>query len=137
MAEKIGLRADRLLLLRDRNGWTQMDAAYRCHCTQGNYNAIERGLRTNITLNTLAGLASGYDTSIEFLLGLSNDPAPRPKSALDELSDDEAELVLTYQECLPLMRKAIREAAQNILRIQQSQSHESLIVKKKVAPPQS
>lgn len=134
MAEKVTLRADRMLRLRDRNGWTQMEAAYRCKCNQGNYNLIERGLRTNVTLETLVGLARGFETSIEFLLGLSNDPAPRPASALDKLSDDQANLVLTYEELNPVAREALRDLARRMLDIQHSQERNSRVVRRRPEP---
>lgn len=119
MPEKgIGVRGERLIRLRDKLGLNQMEGAYRCHVNQGNLSRIEREDLKNPTLDTLARLADGYQTTIEYLIGATNDPAPRHQSALDRLSDDEAQMLLTYQELLPEGRAAVLSLARSIVGMQ-------------------
>ena len=122
MGEKIGLRGDRITHLREKLNMTQMAAAYACNMNQGNLSMIERGRRNNITLETLDNLATGLKTSVEYLINRSNDPAPRRESVLDRLTDDEARMLLTYQELLPPAREAVLSLAQRISDIQRTLS---------------
>lgn len=107
MARKIGLQGDRVLRLRERLGYTQMEAAYKCNMNQGNFSQIERGQRTNVTMETLVGLAEGLQTSVEYLIGATNDPAPNRQSALDRLTDDEARWLVLYRELMPVTRESL------------------------------
>ena len=108
---KIELRGDRILRLRERLGWNQMEAAYKTHTNQGSLSRIERGGLKNVTLETLANIADGLGTSIEYIIGVSNDPAPRPQSVLDTLTDNEARLLLTYRRLNPVSQESLLDLA--------------------------
>jgi transcriptional regulator with XRE-family HTH domain len=110
----IQLRGDRILRLRERRGWNQMEAAWKTHTNQGSLSRIERGMLKNVTLETLASLAEGLDTSIEYLIGVSNDPAPRPQSAMDRLSEDEARWLTLFRELSPFSRETVFALAQRL-----------------------
>ena len=112
--QKIELRGERLYRLRQARGWTQLQAAYHCEVNPGNLSRMERGDLKNVTMATLVGLARGYDTSVEYLIGATNDPAPGPRSALDKLTDEESRWVLLFRELTPFSRETLFELAQRL-----------------------
>ncbi|NLG27415.1 MAG: helix-turn-helix transcriptional regulator [Chloroflexi bacterium] len=114
MARQIGLRGDRILRLRERLGYTQMEAAYKCGMNQGNLSQIERGQRTNVQMETLVGLAEGLKTTVEYLIGATNDPTPRPQAALDRLTEDEARWLILFRELSPFSRETVFALAQRL-----------------------
>ena len=116
--DNIGLRGDRLMRLREQHGWTQMTAGYACKVHPGNLSKMEKGELKNVTSRTLVRLARGYSTSVSYLINDTNDPSPLRESVLDRLTDDEARMLLIYQELLPSARQAVLELAQSISDIQ-------------------
>lgn len=111
---KIELRGDRLLRLRENLHWTQLHAGFMCKVNPGNLSRMERGDLKNVTMATLVGLARGYNTTIEYLIGVSNDPAPRPQSAIDRLSEDEARWLTLFRELSPFSRETVFALAQRL-----------------------
>ena len=111
---KIELRADRLLRLREERHWTQMQAGWECQVNPGNLSRMERGDLKNVTMATLVGLARGYDTTVEYLIGATNDPTPRPQAALDRLTEDEARWLILFRELSPFSRETVFALAQRL-----------------------
>ena len=80
--------AARLTLLRKENELSQQDLAVYLHVSRSAYSAYETGRRSP-PLDILLRLAAFYDTTTDYLLGLSDDPL-RPLS-LDPLCGAVAE----------------------------------------------
>ena len=61
--------------LREHADLTQADVARELNCTQASYSYYEIG-RRDIPTQTLIKLAKYYQTSTDYLLGLTNDKKP-------------------------------------------------------------
>jgi transcriptional regulator with XRE-family HTH domain len=109
-AVRFGQRVKRL---RELRGWTQKDLADNADISQGHISSIELGRTSNAGLETIQKLVETLETSADYLLGRENDRRPHPHSVLDSLTEEEAELVQTYQE----LRPPIRQKLVDLLRI--------------------
>ena len=65
----------RLRDLREDNGKKQSEIAALLNCTQQAYSTYERGER-DIPSKVLIKLADYYNTSVDYLLGRTDNPAP-------------------------------------------------------------
>ena len=65
----------RLRDLREDNGKKQSQIAALLNCTQQAYSTYERGER-DIPSKVLIKLADYYNTSVDYLLGRTDNPAP-------------------------------------------------------------
>lgn len=70
---------ERLKLLRINNGFTQAAIAERLHVRQNTYSQYENGVR-EIPIELLKKLAVIYETSIDYIVGLTDEEAPYPKT---------------------------------------------------------
>lgn len=70
---------ERLKLLRISNGFTQAAIAERLHVRQNTYSQYENGVR-EIPIELLKKLAVTYETSIDYIVGLTDEEAPYPKT---------------------------------------------------------
>ena len=70
---------ERLKLLRINNGFTQAAIAERLHVRQNTYSQYENGVR-EIPIELLKKLAVIYETSIDYIVGLTDEEAPDPKT---------------------------------------------------------
>ena len=70
---------ERLKLLRISNGFTQAAIAKRLHVRQNTYSQYENGVR-EIPIELLKKLAVIYETSIDYIVGLTDEEAPYPKT---------------------------------------------------------
>ncbi len=68
-----------LKLLRLQNELSQDYVAKKLNVKQNTYSQYETGAR-EIPINALIILANLYDTSIDYLVGITIDDAPYPKS---------------------------------------------------------
>lgn len=59
--------------LREDRDWTQTDVAEKLNMTQTGYSKYERGER-DVPTEVLIKLANLYDTSIDYLLGQTQNP---------------------------------------------------------------
>ena len=73
--EVIYMRYVRLKNLREDNDLTQTQLAARLQCSQRVYSDYERG-KVGIPTEILIRLAIVYDTSIDYLLDLTDEKAP-------------------------------------------------------------
>ena len=64
--------------LREDKDMLQKDVAELLNISQTNYSKYELG-KINIPINTLNKLALIFDTSIDYLLGLTNERQPYPR----------------------------------------------------------
>ena len=64
--------------LREDNDMLQKDVAELLNISQTNYSKYELG-KINIPINTLKKLALIFNTSIDYLLGLTNERKPYPR----------------------------------------------------------
>ncbi|MEI3436009.1 MAG: helix-turn-helix transcriptional regulator [Clostridia bacterium] len=64
--------------LREDKDMLQKDVAELLNISQTNYSKYELG-KINIPINTLKKLALIFDTSIDYLLGLTNERRPYPR----------------------------------------------------------
>lgn len=64
--------------LREDKDLLQKDVAEFLNISQTNYSKYELG-KINIPINTLKKLALFFDTSIDYLLGLTDEPKPYPR----------------------------------------------------------
>ena len=68
----------RLRDLREDHDLTQTALANYLHIRQNTYSQYENGVR-QIPLELLIQLASFYDTSIDYIIGLTDENAPYPR----------------------------------------------------------
>ena len=73
------MNIDRLKEIRQDRDLQQKDIAKILKTSQVQYSRYERGVRT-IPIDKLALLARYYDVSLDYLLGLTNERKPYPKS---------------------------------------------------------
>ena len=64
--------------LREDKDMLQKDVAALLNVSQTNYSKYELG-KINIPINTLKKLALIFDTSVDYLLGLTNEIKPYPR----------------------------------------------------------
>ena len=69
---------NRLKELREDNDILQKDIAKYLNVDQSNYSKYELE-KINIPVNTLRNLALFFDTSIDYLLGLTDESKPYPR----------------------------------------------------------
>ena len=72
------MRYQRIRDLREDNDLYQRDLAEYLHCTQVAYSRYELGTR-DIPTEILIALADFYHTSIDYLLGQTDEKTPYPK----------------------------------------------------------
>ena len=66
--------------LREDRDLMQKDLAAYLKCTQVCYSNYEMGKR-DIPTDVLKALAIYYDTSVDYILGLTDEPKPYPKTS--------------------------------------------------------
>ena len=69
---------NRLKELREDRDLFQKDIAKLIHIDQSNYSKYELG-KINIPISSLIKLSEFYNTSIDYLLGLTNETKPYPR----------------------------------------------------------
>lgn len=73
------MRYERIRNLREDADLYQRDLAEYLHCTQVTYSRYELGTR-DIPTDVLVALAQFYKTSTDYLLGLTDEKNPYPKT---------------------------------------------------------
>jgi len=72
---------ERIRELRKDMGWTQQQMADLLHINRRTYSTYETGI-SSMTPETLAAIADIYKTSVDYLLGRTDQFGPYPKSKL-------------------------------------------------------
>ena len=67
-----------LRALREDHGWTQTELAQKLNMSQAGYSKYETG-ENDIPTAIFIQLAEIYQTSVDYLLGLTNERKPYPK----------------------------------------------------------
>lgn len=75
------MKVERLREIREDNDKLQKDIAKLLHTTQQRYSDYEIGVRT-IPLEKIDKLADFYNTSVDYLIGRTDERKPYPKSIL-------------------------------------------------------
>lgn len=65
--------SERIKLLRERKGMTQDDLAERLGMNRANISNYERGIVTNIPADVLNKMADLFGTTVDYVLGRTND----------------------------------------------------------------
>lgn len=65
--------------LREDKDLLQKDVAKILNVSQTNYSKYELG-KINIPTNTLKNMAIFFNTSVDYILGLTNEPRPYPRA---------------------------------------------------------
>lgn len=73
------MQYERIRNLREDSDLYQRDLAEYLHCTQVTYSRYELGMR-DIPTEVLIALAEFYNTSVDYLLVLTDEKTPYPKS---------------------------------------------------------
>jgi transcriptional regulator with XRE-family HTH domain len=81
MADLFGVLCRRLVERREATGLTQGEVAARVGFSQQYISDFERGLKEPGVLRLVTALATLYDTSLDYLLGITDDPQPPPQDA--------------------------------------------------------
>ncbi|MBN2005208.1 MAG: helix-turn-helix transcriptional regulator [Anaerolineae bacterium] len=74
----------RLRALRQQHGWSAERLARRADLSTRHVWRLERNHRPQVAAVTVARLALALETTLEFLLGLTDDPQPYTPCALPE-----------------------------------------------------
>lgn len=69
---------ERLKMLRISSGFTQAAIAEKLHVRQNTYSQYENGVR-DIPIELLKELAVIYETSIDYIVGLTDEETPYPR----------------------------------------------------------
>lgn len=69
---------ERLKMLRINSGFTQATIAEKLHVRQNTYSQYENGVR-DIPIELLKELALIYETSIDYIVGLTDEETPYPR----------------------------------------------------------
>ena len=74
---KKGKEKSRFRELRQNRSLTQVNVSTKIGIDQSDYSKIERGMKP-ISLQTAIKVARFYGTSIDYVVGLTNEPTPYP-----------------------------------------------------------
>lgn len=74
----MGILGSRIVSAREGKGWTQGQLATYARVNRSYLSLIERGVRTNVGSDHLTKIARTLNTTVDYLVGLSDDPRPLP-----------------------------------------------------------
>lgn len=69
---------ERILLMRQRRGWNQVELAHRSGVSQAQISALESGKKTDVTSRTLRRLALALGVTTDWLAGMYQDEDGQP-----------------------------------------------------------
>ncbi len=87
------LRTDRLRELRETHGWSQRELARLCNLGEAQVGKYESG-HTEPTASSLKIIADKLDASVDYLLGISDEPR---RIDVTKLTDDEYQVLDTFR----------------------------------------
>jgi transcriptional regulator with XRE-family HTH domain len=85
---------ERLVTLREAKGWTRRELAKRAGLHEKHLDKVEHGARQRIEAETIIKLSRTLGVSSDFLLGLTDDPRPRPRRTRQRDGTDEDDVLL-------------------------------------------
>lgn len=74
----IKLLASRIKSLREFKGWTQTDLENASGVAQAHISRLESAKSPSVSVVVLSQIADALDTSLDYLTGRTDSPAPRP-----------------------------------------------------------
>jgi len=81
------MKFDRIRDLREDNDYKQIQLADYLCVTQSTYSNYETGI-INIPIEAFIKLSIYYNTSVDYLLGLTNNPSPYERNKQGESAND-------------------------------------------------
>jgi transcriptional regulator with XRE-family HTH domain len=99
--EEIRVIGARVKQLREANQWTQGQLAYRADTSSAQINRIENNKRPRVSAIIVGRVARALDTSMDYLLGLTNSPL----SGVQVLAEGEGAEDEVTQQALSLLRR--------------------------------
>lgn len=97
MTENKGIRGDRLERLRRGQGFTQGQVSLRSGVNQSLISRLERGVRSNVYVDTAGALARALNTTTDYLLGLTANPWP-PDNTTERRTQLEYDLLEEFRK---------------------------------------
>lgn len=107
---------ERLKSEREKRGWTKKYVADKLRKGTSTYANYEYGIRDPDT-DTLAMIAQLYETSIDYLKGVTDDPAPLNKTTKDHLESDKKIEALVRKLGIDLTKPGATEILEDYLRM--------------------
>ena len=105
----------RIRSLRESKGWTQGQLAYHCDTTPAQISRIENNERPGARAVTVALIAQALGTTVDYLVGLTDDPFAQTGD--DYIPPELVDAVLEIQEIWRRVHKADPEAARELMQI--------------------
>lgn len=99
------IRGDRVKALREARGLTQKDVAERAPVSQSYLSEIEGGRRVSVGSLVILGLAHVLETSVDYLVGLTDDP--NPTELLEGLTEDDWAILRKLSELTKEQREIV------------------------------
>ena len=94
---KRSVRGERVRRLRDKRGWTQGQLSSYTDVAQSYISDIERNVAANVGTEALIPIAKVLETSVDYLLGITDDPRSPMREPLGELTVEEETLIRDYR----------------------------------------
>lgn len=82
------LQGARIRSLREARGWEAGVLAYKTGLSRAHIYRLESGDRPNASAGTVGVIARALNTTIEYLIGATNDPRPLPRSDTPDLDPE-------------------------------------------------
>jgi transcriptional regulator with XRE-family HTH domain len=101
------LLPQRITSMREHRGLSQSELAELAGIGQAYVSKLERGMAPNAAGIVLGKLSTALETSVDYLLGLSDDPNPRPTANHPALHDP---LFAELADAWPALSQAAKEA---------------------------
>lgn len=91
------VRGDRVKRLREKRAMTQAQLAADTGVAQSYLSEIERGATPSVGSDALVSVARALDTSVDYIVGLTDDPRSPTRQPLDKLTPEEEALIRDYR----------------------------------------
>lgn len=109
--------AQRIEALRESKGLLQLELAQLAQIEPSYVSKLEKGQAPNVSAIILARIARSLGTSLDYLVGLTNDPVPSPNpdtlSAVEQAARDP--LLRRILDAWPHLSPALKQSAVDLL----------------------
>lgn len=97
MLYSVAIRGDRVKRRRLALEMDQGEAAAKAHVSAAHWSDIENRKQEKVGADIVAEMALVLETSMEFLMGMVDDPRPIPRWDAGELSPEEEEMLRSFR----------------------------------------